>query len=278
MLRKTSKKKWIISGVLFLFILLILWVIWSNTALEVTYITVKCENLPEEFLEYRIAHISDFHNADMVDELIEILQKSAPDMIAITGDLVDAYHTDTARVISFMKQAVKIAPCYYVRGNHETIVTNNVQYWAQLEAMGVTILQNEKTTVSKGDKELVILGVDDPVFHTTRADSYMEDVLSECMINESRFTLLLSHRPEFFSVYAKCGVDLALTGHAHGGQWRLPFVGGVFAPNQGAFPEYDSGLYKKDGKQMIVSRGIGNSSFPIRFNNRPEVILVELKK
>jgi predicted MPP superfamily phosphohydrolase len=72
-------------------------------------------------------------------------------------------------------------------------------------------------------------------------------------------------------------MDLVLSGHAHGGQFRLPFVGGLFAPNQGFFPEYDSGLYTDGQTQMIVSRGVGNSRFPVRFNNRPEVILIELK-
>ena len=94
---------------------------------------------------------------------------------------------------------------------------------------------------------------------------------------EDRYTVLLSHRPELFDLYAKYGIDLIFTGHAHGGQFRLPFIGGLYAPNQGAFPEYDSGLYASGDTNMLVSRGIGNSLFPLRFNNRPEVILVELK-
>ena len=94
--------------------------------------------------------------------------------------------------------------------------------------------------------------------------------------DKDAYTILLSHRPELFDIYVKSGVDLVLSGHAHGGQFRLPFLGGLVAPNQGLFPEYDSGLYTSGNTNMIVSRGIGNSIIPIRFNNRPEVVLLEL--
>ena len=103
--------------------------------------------------------------------------------------------------------------------------------------------------------------------------SFLKDYKNE----KDTFTLLLSHRPELFEVYTENNIDLALTGHAHGGQIRLPFVGGVIAPHQGFFPEYDGGLYIKEETSMVVSRGIGNSIFPFRFNNRPEVVLIELQ-
>jgi predicted MPP superfamily phosphohydrolase len=106
---------------------------------------------------------------------------------------------------------------------------------------------------------------------------HVDEMLSKLTENQTGFTLLLSHRPDFFAEYANNNIDLTLTGHAHGGQFRIPFIGGLYAPGQGLFPTYDSGLYKKDSSQMIVSRGIGNSSFPFRFNNRPEIILVKLQ-
>ncbi|MGB4138298.1 MAG: metallophosphoesterase, partial [Saccharofermentanales bacterium] len=100
--------------------------------------------------------------------------------------------------------------------------------------------------------------------------------LHELMKENDGFTVLLSHRPELFDVYVDCGVDLVLSGHAHGGQFRLPFVGGIVAPDQGLFPKYDAGLYAAESTNMIVSRGIGNSIIPFRFNNRPEVVLIVL--
>ena len=106
----------------------------------------------------------------------------------------------------------------------------------------------------------------------------MNTKLEELHTEQDRFTILLSHRPELFETYVDHDLDLVLSGHAHGGQFRLPFVGGLVAPNQGFFPEYDAGLYSMNHTNMIVSRGIGNSILPFRFNNRPEVIIIELKK
>ncbi len=278
MLKKMSKKKRILLGLTLLFIIFLAWVIWANTAPELNYITVTSADIPEEFSGYRIAHVSDFHNADMVEEMIEILKEADPDIIALTGDIVDSYHPDINTAVLLLKEAVKIAPCYYVMGNHETVVEDHTDYWEQITSLGVTVLQNERITLSKNGAEITVLGVDDPVFHviSENAPSYMEETLNELMTDKDGFTLLLSHRPELFSVYAKCGVNLVLSGHVHGGQFRLPLIGGLYAPNQGLFPEYDSGVYQKNGTLMVVSRGIGNSSFPLRFNNRPEVILVEL--
>ena len=96
-------------------------------------------------------------------------------------------------------------------------------------------------------------------------------------ISSHQFTVFLSHRPEYYETYKKTDANLVLTGHAHGGQFRLPFIGGVVAPNQGFFPEYDSGVYREDEFAMVVSRGIGNSIIPVRVNNQPEIVLIELR-
>lgn len=101
-------------------------------------------------------------------------------------------------------------------------------------------------------------------------------VLDNLMDDNDGYTILLSHRPELFTTYTASGVDLVFTGHAHGGQFRIPFVGGLVAPNQGFFPEYDAGLYTAETTNMVVSRGVGNSIIPLRINNRPELIVVTL--
>ena len=105
----------------------------------------------------------------------------------------------------------------------------------------------------------------------------MNTKLEELHSEKDGFTILLSHRPELFDTYADQGMDLVLSGHAHGGQFRLPFIGGLVAPNQGLFPKYDAGIYTEDNTNMLVSRGVGNSILPFRINNRPEVILIELQ-
>ena len=131
-------------------------------------------------------------------------------------------------------------------------------------------------SIMVGGKQLI--GLDDPDF--TDGSSYDPERLFENKLQnmdlEPGFTILLSHRPELFPAYSASGIDLILSGHAHGGQFRIPFIGGVAAPNQGFFPKYDAGEYHESGTTMIVSRGIGNSVIPVRINNRPEVVMIEL--
>ncbi len=122
-----------------------------------------------------------------------------------------------------------------------------------------------------------VIGLNDPSFQMGYDPAQLVDSRLRNMTDRADYTVLLSHRPELFDVYVENGIDLVLTGHAHGGQFRLPFVGGLFAPDQGLLPEYDAGLYTEGNTNMIVSRGIGNSAFPLRFNNRPEIVLIELR-
>ena len=277
--KKKTKIIWsVVAGA---FIALIIWTIWGNTALEMNTYTVQNEKLPNAFSGYRIAHISDLHNAQMGEnneKLLQMLRNAQPDMIAITGDLIDSYHTDIDVSLEFAAKAVEIAPCYYVPGNHEGRIAQYDHLKEGLKALGVVVLENQCVTVEKGSDMIHLLGVIDPSFQTdyllgdekTAMEAHLQNFEYE------GFAILLSHRPEMMDIYARKGVDLVLSGHAHGGQFRLPFVGGLVAPDQGFFPEYDGGLYRQDDTTMIVSRGIGNSIFPFRFNNRPEVILIEL--
>lgn len=149
-----------------------------------------------------------------------------------------------------------------------------------MQDKGVTTLENASVTLERGGEQITLLGVQDPSFQTdslfTDTSAVMDSVLSQMMEDIQGYTILLSHRPELFDTYAENGVDLVLTGHAHGGQFRLPLIGGLIAPGQGFFPEYDAGVFTDNSTSMVVSRGIGNSIFPLRFNNRPEIVVVEL--
>ena len=144
-----------------------------------------------------------------------------------------------------------------------------------LTDLGVTVLEDEKTELEREGQTITLIGLNDPSFHEN-GSAALESALQTLIEGEDGYTVLLSHRPELFDTYARCGADLVFTGHAHGGQFRLPFIGGLVAPGQGLFPEFDSGLYTEGTTNMLVSRGIGNSIIPIRFNNRPEIIIVEL--
>ncbi len=256
-----------------------------NKALELNVVNVTSNDLPKSFEGFRIAHISDLHNTEFGkqnEKLLKMIRDAEPDIIAITGDVVDCHRTDVDIALNFAKKAMEIAPCYYVAGNHEARVPDDFHKLLKgFEEAGVTVLRNERVEITRGEDKINILGIDDPDFtymsysvnQSSIAGNAIEAIAPE---NEEEFTLLLSHRPELFDVYKEHSIDLTLSGHAHGGQVRLPFVGGLYAPHQWLLPEYDSGLYTEDGANLIVSRGIGNSLFPLRIFNPPEVILVEL--
>ena len=236
------------------------------------------DNLPESFYSYRIAHVSDLHNAEFGDEnakLLKVLQRCSPDIIAITGDIIDSNKTDIDVAIRFTKEAMKIAPCYYVTGNHESNLTDEtyLEFENALIKEGVVVLRNRATSIEIGGEKINLIGIDDPAF--TGETPSAEFINEFC--EEDSFNVLLAHRPEYFNEYTMSDADLVLSGHAHGGQFRLPFVGGLVAPGQGLFPEYDSGIFESNGTTMVVSRGLGNSIIPVRFNNPPEVVLIFLK-
>lgn len=280
--RILTKKKTIciLSGIL---LILIVWTAWGNIALELNTYTMSSRGLPDAFDGYRIAQVSDLHNAEFGDgnqRLLDMLREAEPDMIAITGDLIDSRKTNIAVALAFAEEAVRIAPCYYVSGNHEARVPEYRELKAGLEAAGVTVLDDARVEIEISGKSITIIGVNDPSFladYLTSDAAVMDRKLSELSSEGASFTILLSHRPELFDTYAAHEMDLVLTGHAHGGQFRLPLIGGLIAPNQGLFPKYDDGLYSEGNTNMIVSRGLGNSVIPFRFNNRPEVVLIELK-
>ena len=280
-----KKKKFIFLAVVAaVLVALAIWIAWGNTALELNTYTVSSAKLPESFDGYRIAHVSDLHNTEMGkdnEKLLAMLRDADPDMIAITGDLIDSRDTDIEIALQFVREAVKIAPCYYVTGNHEARVNEYGALKAGMEAAGVTVLEDVKTKISMEGETITLIGVNDPSYQTDYlfgdSETVMNTKLEDLHTEHDGFTILLSHRPELFDTYVDQDIDMVLSGHAHGGQFRLPFIGGLVAPNQGLFPEYDAGIYTEDNTNMLISRGVGNSILPFRINNRPEVILIELQ-
>ncbi len=285
---KQAKKKtrMFIISLLLCLIALSAYLYWENTTIEVTFLEVVDFAIPVDFDGFTIAHISDLHNTEFGQQQERLLQKlveAAPDLIAITGDLLDSYHPNITVAMEFINGAIAIAPVYYVTGNHESRLPElYAQLREQMESAGVVVLDNKAVTLEYGSSIIRVLGVDDPTF-SAESDLYEdnEQVISAqldvLLDDQSACTILLSHRPELFDVYHEAGIDLVLCGHAHGGQVRLPFIGALFAPNQGFFPEYTAGLYRQGDTQMVVSRGLGNSSFPIRINNPPELVVITLQ-
>lgn len=283
--RNTIKQKYIkLAVTLSIVIVIILFCNFQNKHIETTHYTYAAELLGADLEGYRIVQISDLHNAKFGKDnqkLVDRIRECEPDMIVLTGDLVDSNHTNVDRAVQFVDEIVKIYPVYYVTGNHE--------YWLEaseydelmsgLTGAGAVILDDQVVEISRGDAKFRLVGLDDK----SLADGTLGTLLNNAQnvahedSEKKEFTVVLAHEPQYFARYASTGVDLVLSGHAHGGQFRLPFVGGIVAPDQGFFPEYTAGEYYINGTEMIVSRGLGNSVIPVRLFNYPEIVCVELK-
>ena len=272
-MRKLLKRK-VFRICLVIIIVITCYLIWENNQIQITNYTAQSSKLPEIFNGFRIAQISDLHNAQFGKDNVRLLEKlksTKPDIIVLTGDLIDSRHTNTEIAISFAENACKIAPTYYIPGNHESRIDNIQSFYQDLKSVGVILLLDNNEVITKETDSICIAGVIDPAFKTN--EEWFSS-LEYSVTNDNIYTVLLSHRPELFEDY---NADLVLTGHAHGGQVRIPYIGGIFAPAQGFLPEYDSGLYVKKDTTMIVNRGVGNSLFPVRVNNPPEIVVIQLE-
>ena len=252
---------------------------WQDNGLMLTKMTYQGD-IPAAFEGYKILQVSDLQNKVFGREQKPLLNKinaSVPDIIVITGDLLDRHEgrTDVESAMEFIHEITNIAPVYFVSGNHEHQSGEWETLLDELVDAGVTVLENGKSIIEKNEETITILGLADK-----RVNQHYDKILHTLMAGqEDSFNILLSHRPELFETYVKENIDLAFTGHAHGGQIIIPFLRqGIFAPHQGFFPKYTEGMHEKDGTVMVVSRGLGNSSFPFRIFNRPELIEVTLTK
>lgn len=258
----------------------------ENNLISYTNINVQSTKLPKNFDGYKIVQISDLHSKVFWRNnniLVSNIKKTKPDMIFITGDLIDRRNYDEKKSIAFIKKIKDIAPIYYVTGNHEEWSGKFSTLEEKLKENNIKVLKNEKHIVKRGGETVVVLGIKDPtniskIYGANEELSIARNFIEAAMIevSESDFKILLSHRPELFELYVEKKIDITFSGHAHGGQLRMPFIGGIVAPNQGFFPKYTAGKYRSGDSIMIVSRGLGRSIIPIRIFNRPQVNIVTM--
>ena len=272
---------------LIIIVLIIIYLYFENNAIQITNIDVKDPIIPNSFNDFKIVHISDLHNKEFgknQQNIIAKIKEINPDIIVITGDIIDSYDTNVQISADFINGISKIAPVYYVTGNHESrILDDYVSLKTQMQTAGIHVLENEFITISNGNDKINIIGMNDPSFDFLKLTGSTDEEIVATNLNGltedlKGYNILLSHRPELIDIYASFNINLVFSGHAHGGQIRIPFIGGIIAPNQGLFPKYTSGLYEVKNTKMVVSRGLGNSAFPIRINNRPEIVVVRFKK
>lgn len=255
---------------------------YQNNSIKITNYDYTNPKLPKGFNGYKVVQVSDLHNKDFHGKLIEKIRRAKPDIIVITGDLIDRRNTKIDLAVEFIEKVVDIAPAYYVSGNHEQLSSKYGILKRELQNLNVQIMDNCYTELNQNGYKIGLMGIADPAIYQTEktywwqgSSQYVKDNLEKLFkYAKTDFNILLSHRPEQFSTYRDMDVDLVFSGHAHGGQIRLPFIGGIFAPSQGLFPKYTSGIHKDEGTSMVVSRGLGNSIFPLRVFNPPELLVV----
>lgn len=277
--KKLSKKKSWKKRLVILFVIMIVFGIFfwfENHHLVASEYDIVSEKVGADLDGYRIVQISDLHNAlfgNANEKLIVKIIEEKPDIIVITGDIVDSNHTRMEVALSFVEAAARICPVYYVTGNHEywLLKTEQQRLFSGITNAGATLLYNEGIVIEQGADKFVLLGLDDQDLMTDKLGVLMSQV------KEDQLSLLLAHEPQYIDHYAEFGVDVVMAGHAHGGQFRLPFIGAVVAPDQGFHPTYTQGLYEEKDTKMIVSRGLGNSVIPVRLFNDPEIVTVTLK-
>ncbi|AQQ54447.1 metallophosphoesterase [Planococcus lenghuensis] len=291
-------KKWAI--VLVILLLSAVLFVWANNKwITVTEYSISSPEIPDAFDGARIAQISDLHSATFGVGQSAILEKTAdaePDIIFVTGDIVDSARYDLETALTLMEGLLEIAPVYFATGNQEISKDRVEIHVSALENLNIIVLENEMMEWNRAGQTIYIAGIHDPLidasmhdplvgvdFHdpqiayAERAGQYVQESLKVIPFTDT-FTLLLAHRPEYIDEYAETEADVVFSGHAHGGQIRIPGIGGVFAPGQGFFPELTEGTVKLADTELVISRGLGNSSFPLRIFNRPEIVTVTLNR
>ena len=283
MFRKNRK---IITISFAMFTFLVIYYLLQLNWISVTNETIYLKDLPEEFSDYKIVQLSDLHNKEFGEgnnKLVNKINRIEPDMIVITGDVLNNSHNipDNGQVLLKLLENLNASyPIYYVTGEHEEGQyyedRNKYQkegtkeaYERELSNLGVTVLNDELLTITRKDAKINFYGLKEHLSGEIR----IKDRLGETFVDE--VNILLSHRPFYFEEYVNWGADLIFSGDTHGGMINLPFIGGVFS-TEGFFPDYDGGLFQKGNSTMVVSRGLGNNPIPLRINNRPEIVVVTL--
>lgn len=240
--------------------------------------TIPVPSAPEGFAGYRIAVVSDLHGKEFGEgnqRLLDYVRDLDPDCIAVVGDLLhEAAQLDMVPAVA--RGLAAIAPTYYVTGNHEWAAGVVPELEEMLETYGVTVLSNEYVMLEQGGDRIALLGAEDANGYADQPT--VADLAQEVRAREGAvYTILLSHRNNHYEQYAAAGIDLTLSGHAHGGLIRLPGTDGLIGPKRELLPDYTAGLYDLDHGQMAVSRGLGNQFPCFRLFNRPDVPLIVLE-
>ncbi len=281
---KVIKK--ILLGILISIILVIFYIIANQYKITKSEYTVESDRVKSEI---KIAVISDLHNMNFLNDnkgVVKKIQSEEPDIIAVVGDMIDEYAENSENTLNVMTELPDIAPTYYSMGNHDKLFSDYTSYITEVENSGVIVLDDKTDKITIGENEITLLGLSGYSFGEVENPAYTA-LLKELCENDS-LRLMLCHYPEFSQwfferdLYYESDFELMLSGHTHGGLVRIPYIGGVFAPNQGFFPEYTKGMYyvdkeNKNPYNMLVTSGLGQDKRFIRLNNFPEIAFITVK-
>ncbi len=279
---KYKKQFFIIIAIIFLIpILIICNAVYCSVHIDKTHYSIKTDKINTDL---HFVFISDLHNKEFGknnENLVEKIKQENPDFIAVGGDMVIRYFDDDSIMKELLTELSEIAPTYCVLGNHERDLQDKIDFKADITSTGAVLLDNATIRFKKDGETVLIGGLTDYPYYEYDAPDYNNDnrYYWEEFKDESKhnFVVLLHHQPEYIKdMVTDSDVDLVLCGHTHGGLIRIPFVGGLFAPNQGFFPTYDKGEFKFGGTTMIISSGLGISNPIPRINNCAEIAVIDV--
>ena len=243
--------------------------------LETTRYVVESSKIPEQFDGFQIAVVSDFHNS-RTKSLVPKIKSLNVDILVFTGDLFDEYLGNT-RSINIAKELAKIAPAYYTSGNHDVSCRDFSTLLETIQTAGIIPLEDSSCTIHKGESSITFHGITDPnILRNCPPESAISKSLKTVKPTDG-FDILLFHRAGLLEIFDDYDFDLILSGHIHGGQIRIPFIGGFYSPHLKFFPKICYGRREKNGVVNIISRGLGNKVPIPRLFNRPELVVVELR-
>ena len=275
----------------------ILYLYYQANFLDVSTYTISSEKIPGAFDGYTILQLTDMHSKEFGKKnrrLIGTINKLNPDIIVVTGDMMNSTEDNGNAFLNLASNLVKSYPIYYIDGNHEliskmvgereeSIIYSN--YIGQLEQMGIHIINDKKMELIENGETIHLRGLDIPLIFYSASDvevnidfdkNYLENKIGKS--DPNTYEIMLAHYPKYVKAYEEWGADLVLSGHHHGGMIRLPYWGGVISHEGEFFPEYDAGKYTKGNATMIVGRGLSNHTYNIRVFNRPEIVVIQLEK
>ncbi|GIO21515.1 metallophosphoesterase [Oceanobacillus sp. J11TS1] len=272
---KSTIRRWIIFIILLIILSLVIKIYFDTSTFKINREIFQSAKL-EEGTELNIVQITDVHSRVFGSENEKVIQKVKEldtDMIVLTGDLIDRKTNDLEDAFHLVEELVQVNPdTYYVTGNHEQENPKKEAFLAGLEDRGVTILSNENTQFEKNGQRYNIVGIDDVSTGHEDMSSAFSDKDTEA------YTILLSHAPLVVQKYPDVDADLVLSGHTHGGQIRLPFIGALIAPDDGLFPELQKGIYPLgDERYLYIDSGLGTTAMPVRFLNQSQISLITIR-